>query len=160
MNAQSNPVASLLPPFTTETAILKIRAVEDTWNAPVPEGLARGYSPDCLWRNRSEFLHGCPGVIAFLTRKWTAELDYRLIEDLWAFDGNRIAARFTYESHDASSQWHRAHGIEIWQFDGVVLSRFRHASINDLAFGKEVRPFLWPLGRRPGPHPGLTQIGA
>ena len=159
MNAQSKPVVSLVPPFTKETAILKIRAVEDNWNTRDPERVARGYTTDCFWRNRSEFLHGRAEIIAFLTRKWAAELDYRLIKELWAFDGSRIAVRFAYESHDASGQWHRAYGNENWEFDDAGLSRIRHASINDLDIREEGRLFRWPLGRRPDEHPGLTELG-
>jgi uncharacterized protein len=159
MSTQSKPVVSLVPPFTRETAILKIRAVEDNWNTRDPERVARGYTADCFWRNRSEFLHGRAEVIAFLTRKWAAELDYRLIKEFWAFDGNRIAVRFAYESHDASGQWHRAYGNENWEFDDAGLSRIRHASINDIAIREEDRLFHWPLGRRPDGHPGLTELG-
>jgi uncharacterized protein len=159
MSTQSKPVVSLVPPFTRETAILKIRAVEDNWNSRDPERVARGYTANCFWRNRSEFLHGRAEVIAFLTRKWAAELDYRLIKEFWAFDGNRIAVRFAYESHDASGQWHRAYGNENWEFDDAGLSRIRHASINDIAIREEDRLFHWPLGRRPDGHPGLTELG-
>jgi uncharacterized protein len=159
MSTQSKPVVSLVPPFTRETAILKIRAIEDNWNTRDPERVARGYTADCFWRNRSEFLHGRAEVIAFLTRKWAAELDYRLIKEFWAFDGNRIAVRFAYESHDASGQWHRAYGNENWEFDDAGLSRVRHASINDIAIREEDRLFHWPLGRRPDGHPGLTELG-
>jgi len=159
MNAQSKPMPSLLPPFTKETAILKIRAVEDNWNTRDPERVARGYSLDCCWRNRSEFLHGRSEVVAFLNRKWAAELDYRLIKELWAFTGSRIAVRFAYESHDASGQWYRAYGNENWEFDDSGLSKIRHASINDLAIREEDRLFRWPLGRRPDDHPGLSDLG-
>jgi nuclear transport factor 2 (NTF2) superfamily protein len=159
MNTQSKPVVSLVPPFTRETAILKIRAVEDNWNSRDPERVARGYSLDCHWRNRSEFLNGRAEVLAFLTRKWAKELDYRLIKELWSFDGNRIAVRFAYESHDDSGQWCRSYGNENWEFDDAGLSRIRHASINDLPIKEQDRLFHWPLGRRPDEHPGLTQLG-
>jgi len=159
MTSPANPTASLLPPFTRETAILKIRAVEDNWNSRDPERVARGYSPECYWRNRSEFLHGRSEVLAFLRRKWAAELDYRLIKELWSFDGSRIAVRFAYESHDAAGQWHRSYGNENWEFDEAGLSRIRHASINDLAIREEDRLFRWPLGRRPDGHPGLSELG-
>ena len=140
MDAQAKPATSLVPPFTKETAILKIRAVEDNWNTRDPERVARGYSPDCFWRNRSEFLHGRLEVIAFLTRKWAAELDYRLIKELWAFGGNRIAVRFAYESHDPSGHWLRAYGNENWEFDDAGLSKIRQASINDAKIDvKELR---------------------
>jgi nuclear transport factor 2 (NTF2) superfamily protein len=159
MNAQVNPIVKLVPPFTRETAILKIRAVEDNWNTRDPERVARGYSPDCYWRNRSEFLNGRDEVQAFLARKWSQELDYRLIKELWSFGGNRIAVRFAYESHDPSGAWHRSYGNENWEFDDAGLSRLRHASINDLAIKEEDRLFHWPLGRRPDGHPGLTELG-
>ncbi len=158
MSTQPKPVVLLIPPFTRETAILKIRAVEDNWNTREPERVSRGYSLDCCWRNRSEFIRGRAEVIAFLTRKWAAELDYRLIKELWSFDGNRIAVRFAYESHDKSGQWWRSYGNENWEFDEAGLSRIRHASINDLAIKEEDRLFRWPLGRRPDEHPGLTDL--
>jgi nuclear transport factor 2 (NTF2) superfamily protein len=159
MSTPSKPTVSLLPPFTRETAILKIRAVEDNWNTRDPEKVARGYSLDCYWRNRSEFIRGRDEVVAFLCRKWAAELDYRLIKELWSFGGNRIAVRFAYESHDASGQWFRSYGNENWEFDDTGLSKIRHASINDLAIREEDRLFRWPLGRRPDDHPGLTDLG-
>ncbi|HJZ63406.1 MAG TPA: nuclear transport factor 2 family protein [Candidatus Acidoferrum sp.] len=155
---QSKPTASLIPPFTRETAILKIRLVEDNWNSRDPERVARGYAPDTYWRNRSEFIHGRDEVIAFLKRKWEKELDYRLIKELWSFDGNRIAVRFAYESHDASGQWFRSYGNENWEFDAGGLSKIRHASINDLAITEEQRLFRWPLGRRPDDHPSLSDL--
>ncbi len=158
MSTQPKPVVPLIPPFTRETAILKIRAVEDNWNTRESERVSRGYSLDCCWRNRSEFIRGRAEVIAFLTRKWAAELDYRLIKELWSFDGNRIAVRFAYESHDKSGQWWRSYGNENWEFDEAGLSRIRHASINDLAIKEEDRLFRWPLGRRPDEHPGLTDL--
>jgi len=159
MTMQSKPTPSLVPPFTKETAILKIRAVEDNWNTRDPERVARGYSPDCHWRNRAEFLNGRTEVLAFLKRKWATELDYRLIKELWCFDGNRIAVRFAYESHNDSGQWYRSYGNENWEFDEAGLSRIRHASINDLPIKEADRLFRWPLGRRPDDHPGLTELG-
>jgi uncharacterized protein len=159
MSTQPKPTTSLIPPFSRETAILKIRAVEDNWNSRDPERVARGYSIDCHWRNRSEFLNGRTEVIAFLRRKWAAELDYRLIKELWTFDGNRIAVRFAYESHNDSGQWFRSYGNENWEFDAEGLSRIRHASINDLPIKDADRLFRWPLGRRPDDHPGLTELG-
>jgi uncharacterized protein len=159
MSAQSKPSVSLVPPFTRETAILKVRAVEDIWNTRNPEQVARGYAEDCYWRNRSEFLHGRAEVTAFLTRKWNKELDYRLIKELWAFDGNRIAVRFAYESHDDSGLWYRSYGNENWEFDAAGPMKFRYASINDLPIKDQDRLFHWPLGRRPDDHPGLTELG-
>jgi uncharacterized protein len=158
MNAQK-PAVNLVPPFTRETAILKVRAVEDNWNTRDPERVSRGYSPDCHWRNRAEFINGRAEVIAFLTRKWNRELDYRLIKELWSFDGNRIAVRFAYESHDDSGQWYRSYGNENWEFDDAGLSRIRLGSINDLPIKEQDRLFRWPLGRRPDEHPGLTDLG-
>ncbi len=148
-----------MPPFTRETAILKIRLIEDNWNSRDPERLARGYTEDSYWRNRSEFLNGRAEIIAFLKRKWTRELDYRLIKELWAFDGNRIAVRFAYEWHDDSGQWYRSYGNENWEFDVAGLMKRRYASINDLLIKEQDRLFLWPLGRRPDEQPGLTELG-
>lgn len=159
MSTPSRPIGALVPPFTRETAILKIRAVEDNWNTRDPERVSKGYTPDCFWRNRSEFLHGRGEVVEFLKRKWAAELDYRLIKELWAFGGNRIAVRFAYESHDASGQWYRSYGNENWEFDEAGLSKIRHASINDLAIREEDRLYRWPLGRRPDEQPGLSELG-
>ena len=159
MNAQPNTIASLAPPFTRETAILKVRAAEDNWNSRNPEQVARGYTVDSRWRNRSEFIAGRAEIIAFLTRKWTAELEYRLIKELWAFGENRIAVRFAYESQDRSGQWYRSYGNENWEFDASGLMKQRHASINDLPIKEQERLFRWPLGRRPDQHPGLSELG-
>lgn len=159
MNAPMDPIAQLVPPFTRQTAILKIRAVEDNWNTRDPERVSRGYTLDCYWRNRSEFIHGRAEVIQFLTRKWSIELEYRLIKELWTFSGTRIAVRFAYESHDVSGQWYRSYGNENWEFDAAGLSKLRYASINDLAIKEQERLFHWPLGRRPDEHPGLTELG-
>jgi uncharacterized protein len=158
MTTQVQPIV-LLPPFTRETAILKVRAIEDNWNTRSAEIVARGYAADSYWRNRSEFLHGRDEILAFLKRKWVNELDYRLIKELWSFDGNRIAVRFAYESHDDSGQWHRSYGNENWEFDDAGPMRIRHASINDLPIDEKDRLFHWPLGRRPDDHPGLTELG-
>lgn len=159
MNATPKSIPSLVPPFTKETAILKVRVVEDKWNTRDPEQVASGYAEDCYWRNRAEFLHGRGEVLAFLRRKWNQELDYRLIKEIWAFEGNRIAVRFAYESHDDSGQWHRAYGNENWEFAPSGLMQFRHASINDLPLKEKDRLFHWPLGCRPDDHPGLTELG-
>lgn len=147
------------PPFTAETAAQKVRLAEDGWNGRDPERVALAYTPDSQWRNRAEFLHGRPAIIAFLSRKWQRELDYRLIKGLWAYDGNRIAVRFTYEWHDDSGNWFRAFGNENWEFDDDGLMRRRIASINDLPITASERRFHWPLGRRPDDHPGLDQLG-
>jgi nuclear transport factor 2 (NTF2) superfamily protein len=149
----------LVPPFTRETAILKVRAAEDNWNSRNPEQVSRGYTLDSRWRNRSEFLTGRAEIISFLTRKWTAEREYRLIKELWAFGESRIAVRFAYESHDEAGQWHRSYGNENWEFDAAGLMKQRHASINDIPIKEEDRLFHWPLGRRPDDYPGLTQLG-
>ena len=159
MSTQPKPAASLIPPFTKETAILKVRAVEDKWNTRDPVQVAAGYMEDCYWRNRAEFLNGRAEVVAFLTRKWNAELDYRLIKELWSFDGNRIAVRFAYEWRDDSGNWFRSYGNENWEFndDGLMTSRF--ASINDFPILTSDRKYHWALGRRPDDHPGLSGLG-
>ncbi len=159
MSAQPKTPISLLPPFTRETAILKVRAAEDNWNSRNPEQVSRGYTIDSRWRNRSEFLTGRTEIIAFLTRKWAQELEYRLIKELWAFGEKRIAVRFAYESHDSAGQWHRSYGNENWEFDATGPMKHRHASINDLSITEQDRLFHWPLGRRPDEHPGLTELG-
>src|SRR4051794_9868075 len=156
---KSQPVVALVPPFTRETAVLKVRAAEDGWNSRDPERVALAYTTDSRWRNRSEFLSGRAAIIAFLTRKWASELEYRLIKELWAFDGDRIAVRFAYESRDGNGQWRRACGNENWEFDQSGVMRFRHASINDLEIAESERLFRWPLGRRPDDHPGLSDLG-
>ena len=148
-----------LPPFTRETAVKKVRQAEDGWNSRDPERVALAYTPDSMWRNRAEFLQGRKEIVAFLTRKWNREQDYRLIKELWAFEGSRIAVRFAYESHDDSGNWFRSYGNENWEFDGNGLMRRRHASINDLRIAETERLFHWPLGRRPDDHPGLSALG-
>ena len=158
MSTPSKPVVALLPPFTRETAILKVRAVEDNWNSRDPERVVKGYSLDSHWRNRSEFFDGRDQILAFLKRKWNVELDYRLIKEIWSFDGNRIAVRFAYEWHNDSGQWFRSYGNENWEFNPEGQSRARHASINDLPIREEDRLFHWPLGRRPDDHPSLSDL--
>jgi uncharacterized protein len=148
-----------VPPFTLQTAIEKVRLIEDAWNSRDPERLALGYSEDSRWRNRAEFLNGRAEVVAFLKRKWSRELDYRLIKEVWAFGGNRIAVRFAYECHDDSDNWFRSYGNENWEFDDDGLMRTRYASINDLPIAESERKFHWPLGRRPDDHPGLSDLG-
>jgi nuclear transport factor 2 (NTF2) superfamily protein len=148
-----------LPPFTRETAVQKVRQAEDGWNSRDPERVALAYTPDSMWRNRAEFLQGRKEIVAFLTRKWNREQDYRLIKELWAFEGSRIAVRFAYESHDDSGNWFRSYGNENWEFDPNGLMRRRHASINDLRIAETERLFHWPLGRRPDDHPGLSALG-
>jgi nuclear transport factor 2 (NTF2) superfamily protein len=147
------------PPFTLETAIQKVRLAEDGWNSRDPQRVSLAYTPNSRWRNRSEFLVGREEIVAFLTRKWAKELEYRLIKELWAFDGNRIAVRFAYEFHNAAGDWFRAYGNENWEFDELGLMAARHASINDLAITESERKFHWPQGRRPDDHPGLSDLG-
>jgi uncharacterized protein len=147
-----------LPPFTRETAIQKVRAAEDGWNTRDPARVALAYTVDSRWRNRAEFLNGRDEIVAFLTRKWQRELDYRLIKELWAFGDHRIAVRFAYEWHDDSGTWFRSYGNENWEFDDHGLMARRHASINDLPIAEADRKYHWPLGRRPDDHPGLTDL--
>lgn len=148
-----------LPPFTAETARLKVRAAEDAWNSRDPARVALAYTLDSRWRNRSEFPRGRAEIEAFLTRKWAAEHEYRLIKELWAFSGDRIAVRFAYEFHDADGRWFRAYGNENWAFAPSGHMHTRIASINDLAIGEADRLFRWPQGRRPDDHPGLSELG-
>ncbi len=148
-----------LPPFTLETATQKVRLAEDAWNSRDPGRVSLAYSIDSNWRNRAEFVRGREEIVAFLSRKWAKELDYRLIKELWAFTGNRIAVRFAYEWHDDSGNWHRSYGNENWEFDEDGLMRMRFASINDLPIREAERKYHWPLGRRPDGHPGLSDLG-
>jgi len=148
-----------LPPFTAESAAEKVRKAEDAWNTRTPAQVALAYTIDSEWRNRSEFFQGRETIVAFLTRKWHRELDYRLIKELWAFRDNRIAVRFAYEWHDDSANWFRSYGNENWEFDGNGLMRRRLASINDLPIGEKDRRYHWPLGRRPDDHPTLSDLG-
>lgn len=148
-----------LPPFTPETAAEKVRKAEDAWNGCSPAQVALAYTPDSLWRNRSEFLQGREAIVAFLKCKWSRELDYRLIKELWAFTDNRIAVRFAYEWHDDSGQWFRSYGNENWEFDAYGLMRRRIASINDLPIQEADRRLHWPSGPRPAGHPGLSELG-
>ncbi len=148
-----------LPPFTAETAAQKARMAEDAWNNRDPSKVALAYTEHSVWRNRAEFIRGRAQIEEFLTRKWQRELDYRLIKEVWAFTGNRIAVRFAYEWHDDSGQWYRSHGNEQWQFDAEGLMERREASINDVRIAESDRKFKWPLGRRPDDHPGLSELG-
>ena len=147
-----------LPPFTAESAALKVRLAEDAWNSRDPDRVVQVYTDNTRWRNRAEFPVGRDEVHAFLTRKWQRELDYRLIKELWAFDGARIAVRFAYEWHDDAGQWWRSYGNENWEFTAEGLMAWRFASINDLAIGEADRLFHWPLGRRPDGHAGLSEL--
>ena len=147
-----------LPPFTRESAILKVRLAEDAWNTRDPEKVSLAYTIDSRWRNRSEFLTGREQIVAFLKRKWAAELEYRLVKELWAFEENRIAVRFAYECRDDSGNWRRSYGNENWEFGEDGLMRLRLASINDLPITEVERKFHWQIGRRPDGHPGLSEL--
>ena len=148
-----------LPPFDQMSATAKVRAAEDAWNSRDPKKVAQAYTEDSFWRNRDEFIHGRIAITAFLTRKWDMELDYRLVKELWAVNGARIAVRFAYEAHDAEGNWFRAYGNENWEFSSDGLMAYRHASINNIAISEAQRLFDWPLGRRPDDHPGLSALG-
>jgi|CXWL01.1.fsa_nt_gi nuclear transport factor 2 (NTF2) superfamily protein len=148
-----------LPPFDANTAAQKVRMAEDAWNTRDPQRVAMAYTQDSVWRNRAEFLAGRDAIAQFLTGKWSKELDYRLIKELWAFSGNRIAVRFAYEWHDAAGRWFRSYGNENWEFDEQGYMRRRIASINDLPISEAERKYHWPLGRRPDDHPGLSDLG-
>jgi uncharacterized protein len=147
------------PPFDADTARQKVRLAEDGWNSRDPKRVALAYSEDTRWRNRAEFVSGRADVEAFLARKWARELDYRLIKELWAFTGARIAVRFAYEWHDDSNNWFRSFGNENWEFNEAGLMTHRHACINDLPIKESERKYHWPLGRRPDDHPGLSDLG-
>ena len=148
-----------LPPFTAETAAQKARLAEDAWNSRDPERDSLAYTEDSQWRNRAEFLSGRADIVSFLRRKWTRELEYRLIKEVWTHGENRIAVRFAYEWRDDSGQWVRSYGNENWEFDARGLMALRHASINDLPIAESERKFHWALGRRPDDHPGLSDLG-
>lgn len=147
------------PPFTKETAQQKVRMAEDAWNGRDPARVAMAYTIASRWRNRAEFLSGRAEIEAFLDRKWARELNYRLVKELWAFTGNRIAVRFAYEYHDESGTWFRAYGNENWLFDADGLMDQRIASINEHPISADQRKLHWPLGRRPDDHPGLSDLG-
>jgi len=147
-----------LPPFDAASAAQKVRLAEDAWNTRNPAQVALAYTVDSRWRNRAEFLHGRDAIVAFLTRKWDRELDYRLIKEVWTFGENRIAVRFAYEWRDDSGHWFRSYGNENWEFDPEGLMRRRIASINDLPIAASERKYHWPLGRRPDDHPGLSDL--
>ncbi len=159
MAANASPPTVIAPPFTHETALRKVRLAEDAWNSRDPGRVALAYSEDSIWRNRGEFVTGRDQIRAFLASKWSRELDYRLVKSLWAFTVDRIAVRFQYECHDASGQWFRSYGNEMWEFDERGLMRRREASINDLPIQESDRKFLWPApGPRPADHPGMDAI--
>jgi nuclear transport factor 2 (NTF2) superfamily protein len=149
-----------LPPFTEESAIRTVRAAEDSWNSCDPDRVAQAYTIDSYWRNRSEFIQGRSEIVGFLSRKWSKEFEYRLIKELWAWSGSRIAVRFAYEWHDASGAWFRSYGNENWEFEANGLMRRRFACINDLAIASSDRKMHWQLtARRPADHPGLSDLG-
>jgi nuclear transport factor 2 (NTF2) superfamily protein len=148
-----------LPPFTKETAIQKVRMAEDGWNGQNPDKIALAYTPDSIWRNRADFPKGRAEIIDFLTQKWQRERDYRLIKELWAYSGNRIAVRFAYEWRSQAGAWFRSYGNENWEFDENGLMKLRFASINDLEILETERKFKWPTGPRPADHPSLSDLG-
>jgi hypothetical protein len=148
-----------LPPFSEESARQKVRMAEDAWNSRDPDRVVLVYTEDSRWRNRAEFPTGREEIKRFLQRKWAKELDYRLIKELWDFSDSRIAVRFAYEWHDDSGQWYRSYGNENWEFNAQGLMMRRYASINDLPIREDERKFMWPLGRRPDQHPGLSELG-
>ncbi|MGA7440298.1 MAG: nuclear transport factor 2 family protein [Luteibacter sp.] len=152
-------MAAPVPPFTHDTAVQKVRLAEDGWNSRDPARVSLVYTPDSEWRNRAEFVHGRAQIVEFLTRKWAKELDYRLIKELWAFTGDRIAVRFAYEWHDDSNNWYRSYGNENWEFGSDGLMHHRYACINDMPMKEADRKFHWPLGRRPDDHPSLSDLG-
>jgi hypothetical protein len=157
--SQSNEAKPPFPPFTRESAMQKVRMAEDGWNSRDPLRVSLAYTADSQWRNRAEFPCGREQIVQFLTRKWAKELEYRLIKELWAFEGNRIAVRFAYEWHDEAGNWFRSYGNENWEFDEYGLMQRRYASINDLPIKESERKYHWPQGRRPDDHPGLSELG-
>ena len=148
-----------VPPFSRETAIMKVRMAEDAWNSRDPHRVSLAYTEDSRWRNRAEFINGRAEIVAFLSRKWNKELDYHLIKEMWTFGDNRIAVRFAYEWHDDSGNWFRSYGNENWEFDATGVMQRRFASINDLPIKEADRKYRWPLGRRPDNHAGLSELG-
>jgi nuclear transport factor 2 (NTF2) superfamily protein len=149
-----------LPPFTRETAVAKVRAAEDGWNSCDPHRVSLAYTVDSYWRNRAEFVQGREKIVEFLTRKWRKELEYRLIKELWAHDGDRIGVRFAYEYRDDTGNWYRAYGNENWEFDENGLMHHRYACINDMPIKESERKFFWDRsGPRPADHPSLSELG-
>lgn len=148
-----------LPPFTSETAAAKARQAEDAWNTRDPERVACAYTEDSQWRNREEFISGRAAIVAFLTRKWAHEFEYRLIKEVWAHGDDRIAVRFAYEWHDEKGDWYRSHGNELWEFSPNGLMHRREASTNDIPIAEADRKYHWPAGPRPKDHPGLSELG-
>ncbi len=160
LSGLAGDVRAPVPPFTRETAIVKVRAAEDAWNSRDPARVALAYTEHSFWRNRGEFIRGRAEIVAFLTRKWQRELDYRLVKELWAFTDDRIAVRFAYESHDVTGNWYRSFGNENWEFDERGLMRTRYASINDVPVAEAERKLRWSAGSpRPADYPNLTALG-
>jgi nuclear transport factor 2 (NTF2) superfamily protein len=159
MATPTTPARPPFPPFTRDSAMQKVRLAEDAWNTRDPARVALAYTIDSCWRNRLEFINGRDEIIAFLSRKWSKEMDYRLIKEMWAFTGNRIAVRFAYEWRDDSDHWYRSYGNENWEFNDNGLMASRSASINDLPILPSDRKYEWSLGRRPDEHPGLSDLG-
>ena len=153
-----SPALTLTPPFTEDSALMKVRIAEDLWNSRDPDRVVLAYTEDTVWRNRAEFPVGREAIRAFLQRKWVRELQYRLIKELWDFQGHRLAVRFAYEWHDDSGHWYRSYGNELWEFNELGLMTRRLASINDLPIPASERKYHWPLGRRPDDHPGLAAL--
>ncbi len=153
-----SPALTLTPPFTEDSALMKVRIAEDLWNSRDPDRVILAYTEDTVWRNRAEFPVGREAIRAFLQRKWARELQYRLIKELWDFQGHRLAVRFAYEWHDDSGHWYRSYGNELWEFNELGLMTRRLASINDLPIPASERKYHWPLGRRPDDHPGLAAL--
>ncbi len=148
-----------LPPFDHDSAVQKVRMAENAWNSRNPDIVTPAYSATSRWRNRASFVTGHAEIHALLNAKWQREHDYRLIKELWAFAGNRIAVRFAYEYHDGAQNWVRAYGNENWEFDADGRMAVRHASINDLAITEGARLFHWPAGPRPDDHASLSELG-
>lgn len=148
-----------IPPFTEQSAHEKARLAEDAWNSRDPLRVSLAYSEESRWRNRSEFFTGRDAILLFLEKKWKAELEYRLIKEVWSYGERRISVRFVYESHNPDGQWKRSFGNELWEFDDKGLMARREASINDLEISPSERRFFWPLGRRPDSHPSLRELG-
>jgi len=155
----SEPERPPLPPFSYEEAVIKVQKAEDAWNNKQPELVAKAYTPESKWRNRSEFINGREEIARFLSNKWSRENDYRLIKEIWAHSDNRIAVRFAYEWHDEDGCWFRSYGNENWEFDELGYMKVRHASINDVSIHESERLFHWPSGPRPEDHPGLSELG-
>lgn len=156
MKSESKPP---FPPFDDESAVMKVRLAEDAWNSRDPSRVSLAYTIDSKWRNRADFINGREEIVLFLTQKWERELEYRLIKEIWAYEGNRIAVRFAYEWHDVSGNWFRSYGNENWKFDENGLMRLRYASINDLQIDESERKYHWSQGPRPDDHPGLSELG-